>query len=137
MNFKPWLDKGEIQKVVVTQQALNDLLRLVERDLKDSQIRELSADRRFATAYGAALNICSYLIRKEGYRVAGQIGHHRTTLQLAAEIAGPSAEPYISMFEIARRKRNKIDYDIADTVSEREVAELIQAVIGFRTHLGI
>ncbi len=55
LNWQKWLDKGDIQKVTVTEKSLNGLKNLIERDLKDSQVIGLSLDRRFATAYSAAL----------------------------------------------------------------------------------
>lgn len=137
MNLKPWLDKGEIQKVRVTRKALNDLLKLVERDIKDSQVKSVSADRRFATAYNAALNLASYVIRKQGYRVAAKVGHHRITFLIAGEILGKKARKHMNYYDVCRRKRNKLDYDVAGVVSESEVAELIEKVIELKHVLDV
>lgn len=132
LNLKKWLSSGDLQEVVVTDQSLGDLLRLIERDLKDSQIKGLSADRRFATAYGAALNLASYVIRKKGYRVSGKVGHHKITFDAAEEILGKDASKFVEYFDLCRRKRNKVDYDLADVVSETEVNELIEMVEQFK-----
>jgi len=51
MNLKSGLDKGETQKVLATWKALGDLPKLVESDIRNSQVKSFSADRRFATAY--------------------------------------------------------------------------------------
>ena len=48
-----------------------DLLRIVDRDLKDASILELSADRRFVTAYNAALRLATIVLRASGYRTPG------------------------------------------------------------------
>ena len=74
MNWKHWLDKGDIQQVRVNRKSLADLVNLVDRDLNDAQIASLSADRRFAIAYNAALNLANYVIRKNGYRVSAKVG---------------------------------------------------------------
>lgn len=132
MNLKPWVDKGALQKVAITEKSLKDLLRLIDRDLKDCQIREVSGDRRFATAYGAALNLASYAIRRRGYRVSGKIGHHRITFEVAGIILGSKSTFYMDFFDLCRRKRNKVDYDLADVVSESEVEELIEMVKRFQ-----
>ena len=50
VNWKHWLDKGDIQQVRVNRKSLADLVNLVDRDLNDAQIASLSADRRFAIA---------------------------------------------------------------------------------------
>lgn len=132
MSLKNWLNSGDLQKVVVTEKSLQDLLRLIERDLKDSQVKGLSEDRRYATAYGAALNLASYAIRKQGYRVSGKVGHHRITFEAAAEILGADSVEFMDFFDLCRRKRNKVDYDFADVVSETEVQELIEMVKQFQ-----
>jgi hypothetical protein len=132
MNLTQWLDRGDLQRVSVTEKSLEDIIKLIERDLKDSQVQALSADRKFATAYGAALNLSSYVIRKQGYRVSGKVGHHKITFDVANEILGPKATTYFDFFDLCRRKRNKVDYDIADVVTETEVLELVEFVKKFK-----
>jgi hypothetical protein len=63
VNLKRWLDKRDILPIEVTEQSLKDLVKLINRDLADSLVKGLSPDRRFSTAYNAALNISSYAIR--------------------------------------------------------------------------
>lgn len=103
MNLNPWLDKGDIQKVIVTETSLRGLARIIERDLEDSQIQSLSLDRRFATAYGALLNIANYAIRKKGFRVSGKVGHHKITFDVASEILGKSVSDLMDYFDVCRR----------------------------------
>ena len=131
-NLKPWVDKGEIRSVRVGPKDLQNLLALVGRDLSDAQVVAVSADRRFASAYAAALNLASYVIRQEGYRVVGQRGHHRITFIVAGKILGHLATPFLDFFDLCRRKRNQVDYDFADVVSETEVKELIESVFKFK-----
>lgn len=128
----PWLEKGDIQKVIVTETSLRELARIIERDLEDCQIELLSLDRRFATAYGAALNIANYTIRKKSFRVSGKVGHHKITFDVASEILGKRVSNLMDYFDVCRRKRNKVDYDYADVVSQTEVDELIEVVKQFK-----
>lgn len=132
MNLNNWVKTGDLQKVEVNEKTLTDLQRLVERDLNDAQLPALSDDRRFATAYGAALNLTSYIVRKEGFRVVGKVGHHKITFDVARYILGTKAHALIDYFDICRRKRNKVDYDAADTISETEVNELIKNTLLFK-----
>ncbi len=68
---------------------IQDLRALVERDLADSEIPELSNDRRFATAYIAVLQLTKIVIACAGYRFVG-LGHRQTAF-LALEVSlGPS-----------------------------------------------
>jgi hypothetical protein len=61
---------------------------LVARDLADSQISGLSADRRFATAYNAALQTVNMAIACAGYRVTAEVGHHKVALDGAKLAVG-------------------------------------------------
>jgi hypothetical protein len=98
---------------------------VVERDLRDAAVTAISADRRFATAYNAVLRLAKMVIACSGYRVVGP-GHHVTTFE-ALEIAmGPSASALVTYFDTCRRKRNQVDYDLANAATETEAEELIQ-----------
>jgi hypothetical protein len=50
---------------------------LIARDLADAAIAALSADRRFANAYNAALQAANMAIGCAGYRVTSKTGHHK------------------------------------------------------------
>lgn len=133
MRLKKWLDRGELQKIEISPKAISDLERLVDRDLQDAQIEALSIDRRFATAYGAALTLANLLIRREGYRVMAKRGHHKVAFEIAGNLLGKEGEKFILFFDVCRRKRNKVDYDFADVVSETEMNELIKVVLEFKS----
>jgi hypothetical protein len=49
------LREGRIRRHRTNWQEIASLFEVVERDLADAAITALSADRRFATAYNAAL----------------------------------------------------------------------------------
>jgi len=65
---------------------------LIARDLADATVARLSADRRFATAYNAALQTANMAIACAGYRITARIGHHKVSLESAALALGKSAE---------------------------------------------
>lgn len=54
---------------------MDDLLRVADRDLADAEIPQLSSDRRFATAYNAALQMATIALYAAGFRACGA-GHH-------------------------------------------------------------
>jgi hypothetical protein len=132
---KTWTTLLKAQRVKehqTSQAELDDLRAVIERDLQDARIPELSADRRFATAYNAALQLAKAVIACEGYRVVG-IGHHQVTFD-ALEIAmGASISPLAAYFDTCRRKRNQVDYDFANAASETEADELIEKTDEFKT----
>lgn len=111
MTWQSLLQSKKLKAHRTSQQELNDLRDVVERDLQDASITALSADRRFATAYNAALQLAKMAIACAGYRVIGS-GHHMTTFE-ALEIAmGAPVSALVAYFDTCRRKRNMVDYDL-------------------------
>lgn len=66
-----------------------------------------------------------------GYRVVGQ-GHHQVSYEAAELAIGASISQLVSYFELCRRKRNTLDYDVANVVSNVEAAELLQKAQEFK-----
>jgi hypothetical protein len=117
-----------VQRHRTSKRELDDMRALVARDLADAQVHGLSADRRFATAYNAALQAANMAIACAGYRVTAQTGHHRVTVEAIALAIGPAASRYADYFETCRRKRNLIDYTRSHVATDTEADEiLIQA----------
>lgn len=112
-------------------QELADLRAIVERDLSDATVPGLSADRRFATAYNAVLQLAKMVIACAGYRVVG-LGHHQTTFEALELAMGPSVSATVAYFDTCRRKRNQVDYDLANAATETEAEELIRKAEEFR-----
>ncbi len=77
---------------------------LIARDLADAAVARLSADRRFATSYNAALQAANMAIACAGYRITAKIGHQKLSLESAALALGKSAESLTDYFETCRRK---------------------------------
>jgi hypothetical protein len=53
MSWKKLLQENKVHRHRTSIQELNEIRRLVARDLADAAIPALSEDRRFATAYNA------------------------------------------------------------------------------------
>lgn len=89
-------------------------------------IKGVSADRRFATAYNAALQAAKMAIACAGYRITTGAGHHRISLESCKLAIGKAADPYADYFDRCRRKRNAIDYDDAFGATETEAQEIVR-----------
>jgi hypothetical protein len=120
MSWQQLQSQGKIHTHQTSLQELIDLREVAKRDLKDSEIEELSLDRRFATAYNAVLQISKMVIACAGYRVSGQ-GHHMTTFQALRLAMGQQIDTFAIYFDSCRRKRNTVDYDMAGVATEVEV----------------
>ena len=131
MTLRELLDSGDLRRHRTSAKEVADLLRLVERDLGDAGLTQLSDDRRFATAYNAALQLATIVLHASGYRAAGK-GHHWATLHVLPELMGSQIPPRADYLDSCRSKRNVTDYDRAGEISSNEVAEILNEVAAFR-----
>jgi hypothetical protein len=99
---------------------------LVARDLADAEAPGLSADRRFAIAYNAALQTANMAIACAGYRVTAKTGHHKVAVDAITLALGAAVSPYADYFETCRRKRNVIDYTRSHVATDTEADEIVR-----------
>ena len=130
MSLKGLLKKGKLKPHKTSRKEINDLITMIERDLKDSGVKGLSNDRKFATAYNAVLQSATILLYINGYKTKG-VGHHFTTFQCVKYILGKEYNDIAEYFDSCRVKRNTTDYFYAGGVSEKEVKELIKEAKSF------
>lgn len=131
MSLQSWLESGQLRAHKTSKREIAELLKAVDRDLADSQLQGLSADRRFATAYSAALLVATLALAASGYR-AQQEGHHYWTIQSLAFTLKLDAKT-IDQLNAFRRKRNIADYERVGMVSEQEIKRMVALAKEFRT----
>jgi hypothetical protein len=105
VNWTKLLATKEAQRHKTSKKELDNMRALIARDLADAGIVGLSADRRFATAYNAALQAANMAIACAGYRIMSKVGHHRVSLESTKLVLGKAAHNYADYFETCRRKR--------------------------------
>jgi hypothetical protein len=120
-----------VQRHTPSRHELDGLRAVIARDLSDARVPGLSTDRQFATAYNAVLQLAKMAIACAGYRVVGQ-GHHLTTFEAVELAMGHRVASLASYFETCRRKRNMLDYDMANVATDTEVDELLEKAQAFR-----
>lgn len=125
MSWKKLLQERKVHHHRTTKQEISELRGLIARDIADASIPALSEDRRFATAYNAALQTAKMAIACAGYRIASVPGHHRITFEGARLALGKSAAHLADYFDACRRKRNEIDYTGAAIATGTEAEELL------------
>ena len=131
MSWRKLQAEGKVHAHRVSKKELEQLRAVIARDLEDATIRELSDDRRFATAYNAALQAAKMSILCAGYRLADTQGHHRLTFEAARLALGAPATAALDFFEACRRKRNVIDYDHAQVATHSEAEEIVTEATEF------
>jgi SAV_6107-like HEPN len=125
MSWKKLLQGNTVHLHTTSRKELAEIRRLVARDLADAALAGLSEDRRFATAYNAALQTAKMAIACAGYRVGSVPGHHRLSFEGAKLALGKPAAHLADYFDACRRKRNEIDYTGATVATATEADELM------------
>jgi hypothetical protein len=86
------LANKRIERHLTSSHELAGLRKLIARDMADASVSGLSADRIFATAYNAVLQLSKMTLACAGYRVSTTLpGHHQTTFEAAGLVLGAPA----------------------------------------------
>ena len=112
--MQDWQNEGRLKSHKTSRKEIEQLLAVFERDMADAQTAELSDDRKFITAYNAALMIARAALAASGYRTSGEGGHYWNIQSLSFTIQ-PDAR-MIKQFNKFRQKRNISDYEIIGMV---------------------
>ena len=123
MSLQNWLAEGRLKNHTTSKDELRQLFAVYRRDMTDAQMEELSDDRRFATAYNAALMVARAALAASGYRTSGEGNHYWTIQSLVFTLQADVKT--INKFNKFRQKRNITDYEMIGMVSEQEVTEVI------------
>ncbi|HEV3147952.1 MAG TPA: hypothetical protein VGZ24_04840 [Chthoniobacterales bacterium] len=123
MSLEQWAKNGWLRPHKSSKQEIADLLRIVDRDLKDAE-SDISSDWKFGIAYNAALKLCTILLHASGYRPEQKLGHYRTITSLPL-VLGNEQKDNADYLDTCRGKRNTAEYDSAGAVSDHDVKELV------------
>lgn len=113
MTLSDWCDNHWIVDYQSTRDEITDLLSVVDRDLGDAALPNLSPDWRLGISYNAALQLATLALAAEGFRPGRERAHERAILSLRVTV-GVSCEtvdfcrPVLSRWTIApgvRRSR--------------------------------
>ncbi len=123
MSLKQWLNNGWLRAHKTSKNEIENLMMIVERDLKDAK-EGISDDWRFGITYNAALKLCTVLLYAEGFKAERTLQHYRT-IQALPLILGPERRDDANYLDTCRSKRNIVEYDYVGAVTENDVNELI------------
>jgi homoserine acetyltransferase len=94
MTWTKLLASKDAQRHKTSRKELDNMRALIARDQGDAAVAGLSADRRFATAYNAALQAANMAIACAGYRITSKVGHHRISFESAKFLLGNRTHRY-------------------------------------------
>lgn len=124
MSLAKWAQNGWLRAHKSSKQEIQNLLEIVERDLKDASAKSISNDWKFGIAYNAALKLCTILLYSSGYRPEKSLAHYRT-IEALPVILGSQHKESADYLETCRKKRNETEYDVAGNISPEAAKELI------------
>ena len=129
-NLKELLAQGRLKQHKAAAQEIGKLFAVIERDIKDAKVENVSLDRRFTIAYNAALQAGRALLAAEGYRTSGQ-AHHATVFQALRSLLDQEHHHLLDYMDDCRSKRNLAEYMGTEIASEQETEELIEEAQSF------
>jgi hypothetical protein len=133
MSLRDWVQHGWLTEHRSSCEEIENLLGVVDRDLKECQAKGLGADWRFAIAYNAALQAANTALAAAGYRATRDSHHYRVFQSLEHTI---NAKPkLIQRLDAFRKKRNLSSYEMGGTVSDGEAKEMAVLATALRTEV--
>jgi hypothetical protein len=119
MTLKQWLSEGKLTPHHASKEEITGLLALVDRDIKNALVQELTPDWRFSIAYNAALNLATIPLLLSGYRtIPAKGGHHYITMTALTETMGSDQNKRVRFLNTCRNKRHTSTYDNALFIPE-------------------
>ena len=131
--MKDWVQYGWLSEHQSSRDEINNLLGLVDRDLRECQAKGLGSDWSFAIAYNAALQAATAALAAAGYRASRDSHHYRVFQSLEYTI---QADPkLIRSLDAFRKKRNTSSYEMGGTISDKEAEEMANLAKGLRAQV--
>lgn len=126
MSLEAWHDLGLITEHTTSRQEISELLAIVDMDLRDAAIPELSADRKLSCCFNAMLTSAHAALRSSGYRVPrSNQSHHYYVIQSLRHTVEFDTDTVLRI-EAVQKKRNVADYirigEVSDSVAEETLA---------------
>jgi hypothetical protein len=126
MSLNQWVDNGWLRRHKTSQEEIENLVMIIDRDLKDAK-GGISDDWRFGIVYNAALKLCTILLYAEGFKAEKTLQHYRT-IQALPLILGKKRNSDAVYLDSCRSKRNIVEYDYVGGVTGHDADELIEFV---------
>ncbi len=83
VSLEDWLNEGHLKSYKTSRKEVEQLFAVFERDMADARVVALSVERKFESAYNAALVMARAALAASGYRTSGEGNHYWTIQSLA------------------------------------------------------
>lgn len=123
MSLANWQKNGWLKTHQASKAEIQNLLGVVDRDLKVGVDAQMHPDYRFIASYNAALQTANIALRASGYEATkGGGAHHYTIESLKFTIAADGE--VIDALQAFKAKRGGAVYESTDIATESEIDEL-------------
>ncbi|MFZ0531610.1 MAG: HEPN domain-containing protein [Anaerolineales bacterium] len=125
MPYERLIASNRIKPQQPNPREINQLLQLASRDLATA-VRNLedAPDWAYSIAYNSILQAARALMFFSGYRPRGG-EQHATVVEFTEERLGITFTEQVRLFDQMRRKRHRVIYEIAGSVSKSEAEQAI------------
>jgi len=128
---KNYLKDGLLKTQECDFDAINKLILRAQKELEASRAN-LNIDEgiAYSVAYTAMLRAGRALMQAKGFRPADGF-QHKTVVEFVSLIMGANYENLTKHFDIMRKKRNILTYELTSTISKTEAKNAIRHAEGF------
>ena len=134
MSLQNWLQIGHLINHVATVAEVRNLLGVVDRELADAGVAELSDDGRFTHAYDAALLLCKLALHASGFELQKRVpGHHSFWINSLEFTLGEGHKATLIHLSKSSKLRHTSLYDQAGVVQKQDADDLLEAARQLRT----
>ena len=131
MTLEHWVSSGWLDRHRAPASELEKLSAIVERELRDAAVEQISLDARLGMLYNAALRLADVALRRAGYRARRDRAHERVIASLRYTL-GPDWADDINFLNTVRQQRHRADYESVGVATETTVRELRQLISRLR-----
>lgn len=132
MTLDDWVSNGWLKPHSPADAEIQNLLKIVEREVQDAGVTDLSQDARLGMQYNAALKLADVALRRAGYRaLSGGRQHYYIIASLPLTLGEPWQGPTRFLDEV-RNLRHRADYESVGFATETHIRELREVVARLR-----
>jgi uncharacterized protein (UPF0332 family) len=125
MAYENLIRQRRIIAYKASEREIQRLLEIASRDLSTAQsILDADPDWAYNIAYNAMLQSSRALMFQKGYRPR-ESSQHATMADFIKQTLGKNHQNLATLFDQMRRKRNRLVYEAANLVGEKETKQAL------------
>ncbi len=132
MSLSNWAENGWLRPHKTSDEEIANLLSIVDRELRDATVAQISLDARLGMLYNAALKLADLPLRVAGYRATRDAAHHYRVVMSLPLTMGSEWNDAADFLDAVRVLRNRAEYESAGFATDTQLAELRDVAVKLR-----